>query len=127
MKLLFVVLLAFSYCTFLQEVNKIHLLRKDGNNNLKNLSSHGSGVTDIQEKAALALFNSATKIYGDDLVSISKFVQSGLEKSFPANWNVEIFGLDPSWGRATHIKDDQWILAIGYGISRLDIIIWVAE
>ena len=31
------------------------------------------------------------------------------------------------WGRATHIKNDQWILLFGYGEYQWDYIVWPPE
>ena len=91
------------------------------------LTAHGEGVTDGQEKSALNAIDQALQTYGGDLYGNALYVQQKVEESFGGRWNVEIFGNDPSWGRATHIANDQWILLFGYGDYDWDYIIWAPE
>lgn len=51
----------------------------------------------------------AYQIYGKDTVGNAKYIQKKVEDAFGGKWNVEVYGDNPAWGRATYIKNDQWI------------------
>ena len=55
------------------------------------------------------------------------FIRNKVEDGLGGKWNVELFGSDPSWGRATYIKDDKWVILFGYGDQGWDYIIWAAD
>ena len=79
------------------------------------LQAHGSGITDGQETTALNHIDQAYQTFSTDIYANALYIQQKVEESFGGRWNVEVFGNDPSWGRATHITRDQWILLFGYG------------
>ena len=91
------------------------------------LTAHGEGITDGQEKTALNAIDQALQTYQGDLYGNALYIQQKVEESFGGRWNVEVFGNDPSWGRATHIANDQWMLLFGYGDYDWDYIIWAPE
>ena len=91
------------------------------------LKAHGGGVTDGQETLATNFVDQAIQTYGSDLYNNALYIQQKVEDSFAGRWNVEIFGGDPSWGRATYIKNDQWIILFGYGSAGWDYIIWAPD
>ena len=69
----------------------------------------------------------AIQTFGTDIYSNSLCVQEKVSEAFGGKWNVEIFGNSPSWGRATHILDEEWIIFFKYGESKWNYIIWVPE
>lgn len=91
------------------------------------LRAHGTGLTDGQEQLIVNFIDQAENAYGSDIYSNALYIQQKVEDSFSGRWAVEIFGGDPSWGRATHIKNDQWELLFGYGSYEWDYIIWAPE
>jgi hypothetical protein len=91
------------------------------------IKAHGSGITDGQENLAIQIIDQAAQSYGGDLYSNAVYIQQKIEDSFSDRWNVEIFGGDPSWGRATYIQNEKWILLFGYGDNDWDYIMWVSE
>lgn len=91
------------------------------------IRAHGSGVTDGQETLALNFIDQAYQTYGGDQYGNSVYIQQKIEDALSGRWNVEIFGNDPSWGRSTYIKNDQWILLFGYGPNSWDYILWVPD
>lgn len=91
------------------------------------VGAHGSGVTDGQQTLAINFIDQAYQAYSGDQYGNSVYIQQKVEDAFSGRWNVEIFGDDPSWGRSTYIKNDQWILLFGYGPSSWDYIIWAPD
>jgi hypothetical protein len=79
------------------------------------LKAHGAGLTDGQEKLILNIIDQAAQIHGTDIYSNALYIQQKVEDSFSGRWIVEVFGNDPSWGRASHIYNDQWAIYFGYG------------
>jgi hypothetical protein len=91
------------------------------------LKARGTGITDGQEALVLNFIDQAEQRYATDVYQNALFIQQKVEDAFSGRWVVEIFGGDPSWGRATHIRNDQWILYFGFGSYSWDYIIWTPE
>jgi hypothetical protein len=106
---------------------KLSKLDKDGKTVNPVLKSHGTGITDGEETLVLNYIDQAEQRYGNDIYQSALFLQQKVEDSLSGRWVVEIFGGDPSWGRATHIRNDQWILFFGFGTYSWDYIIWAPE
>ena len=69
----------------------------------------------------------AYQSYGPDQYANAVFIQSKIEDSLGGKWNVEIFGDALSWGRATYVNADKWILLFSYGDEDWDFIIWAPD
>ena len=95
----------------------------DGSSVRHNLKYHGSGITDGQEKLASQWIDQAEQVHGANLYDNALAVQQKAEDNWGGRWSVEYFGGDPSWGRATHVENEQWIIVFGYGSEGWDIII----
>lgn len=108
-------------------INQRAALKKDSKAKTPVLKTHGTGITDGQETLILNFIDQAEQLHGNDVYQNALFIQQKVEDSFSGRWVVEIFGGDPSWGRATHIRNDQWVLFFGYGSYSWDYIIWTPE
>ena len=91
------------------------------------LKAHGGGIDDGQETTAVNAIDQAIQNFRSDIYANSLYIQEKVSEAFGGKWNVEVFGNDPSWGRATHIHNDEWILLFGYGEYEWDYIIWAPE
>ena len=111
----------------LEEKAKMDKLSTDGKSVVPVLRAHGTGITDGQETLVQNFIDQAEQRYGADSYQNALYIQQKVEDAFSGRWIVEIFGGDPSWGRATHIRDDMWILYFGYGSYSWDYIIWTPE
>lgn len=105
----------------------LNKLNKDAKTKTPVLKTHGTGITDGQETLILNFIDQAEQLHGNDVYQNALFIQQKVEDSFSGRWVVEIFGGDPSWGRATHIRNDQWVLFFGFGTYSWDYIIWAPE
>lgn len=108
-------------------INQRAALKKSAEGKAPVLKTHGTGLTDGQETLILNFIDQAEQLHGNDVYQNALFIQQKVEDSFSGRWVVEIFGGDPSWGRATHIRNDQWALFFGYGSYSWDYIIWTPE
>lgn len=117
--------LALDASTINDLINQKSKLIKEGKNPI--LKIHGPGISDGQETLVLNIIDQAEQLYGPDLYQNAVFIQQKVEDAFSGRWAVEIFGGDPSWGRATYIRNEQWILLFGHGIESWDYIIWAPD
>jgi hypothetical protein len=118
---------SYSIQQLLEEKARLMKTGLNGEEVLNQLTYHGEGVTDGQETATLNFVDQAYRSFSGDQYANAVYIQQKVEESFGGRWNVEIFGNDPSWGRATHLLNDQWILLFGYGDAGWDYIIWTPE
>ena len=98
-------------------------LAADGSKVRNQLGFHGAGITDGQESLLKQWADQAEQVHGGDLYNNALFLQQKAEDNWAGRWSVEIFGGDPSWGRATHVEGDQWIILFGYTRHDWDYII----
>ncbi len=111
----------------IQERERLATVGPDGKKTTPVLTAHGPGITDGQETQIQSYVDQALNRWGEDAYQNALFIQQKVEDSFSGRWVVEVFGGDPSWGRATHIRNDQWVLFFGYGAYSWDYIIWAPE
>lgn len=87
----------------------------------------GSPITPEQAEIIREHMNKGIQTFGEDMYMNALYVQQKMVESFGQVWNVEIIEEEATWGRATHIFDQTWIIFFKFGASKWNYFIWVPE